>query len=74
MAFTEVDTGGVPLLDPRPRDDDDAVRDGGCGCGGSPAGGVGGRSQNINFPYHVFFHSMYPFSSRLLSNADRYRS
>lgn len=68
------DTGGVPLLDPRLRDDVDAVRDGGVGCGRSPVVGVGGRSQNINLPHHVFFHSEYSFSSRFLSNADRYLS
>jgi hypothetical protein len=73
VAFAEADTGGVPLLDPRPRDDDDAVRDGG-GCGRSPVVGVGGCSQNINLPYHVFFHSVYSLSSLLLSNADRYLS
>jgi len=66
--------GGVPLLDPRPRDDD-AVRDGACGCCDPFVfSGVGGRSQKNSFPYQVFFHSEYSFSSRILSKAARYLS
>lgn len=65
--------GGVPHREPRPREDVDAVREGGGGCC-CAAIAVGERCQNASFPHHVFFHSKYSFSSRLLSNAARYRS
>ena len=64
----------MPLLEPRPREDVDAVLEGG-GLGPVTVGdGVGARSQNISFPYHVFFRTAYSFSSRFLSKIDRYRS
>ena len=62
--------GGVPLREPRLREDVDAVREGGGGCC-CAAVAIGGRCQNISFPHHVFFQSKYSFSSRLLSKAAR---
>jgi len=74
--------GGVPLLDALPRGVFvDEVRDGSAvfvppvvpGAVIDPKE-VGGRSQNINFPHQVLWCSIYSFSSRLRSKADRYRS
>ena len=74
--------GGVPLLDPLPRGVFvDGVRDGSGVFVPPVVPGVvidpkeaGGRSQNIIFPHQVLWRSIYSFSSRLRSKADRYRS
>jgi hypothetical protein len=62
--------GGVPLLDlvsftDETREAPEPVFVG---------AGVGARSQNNNLPYHFLWRSLYSFTSRFLSNADRYRS
>src|SRR5271156_3180637 len=65
--------GGVPLLDPVPLTDETRV--GVKAPEPTPAeAGLGGRSQNNNLPYHFLWRSMYSFSSRFLSKAERYRS
>lgn len=63
--------GGVPLLDPFTDETRVGVKP------PEPAfvgAGVGARSQNNNLPYHFLWRSLYSFTSRFLSNADRYRS
>ena len=62
--------GGVPLLDPFTDETRVGVK--------APepvfVAGVGARSQNNNLPYHFLCRSLYSFTSRFLSNAERYRS
>lgn len=65
--------GGVPLLDPVPFTDETRV--GVKAPEPTPVqAGLGGRSQNNKWPYHFLCRSVYSFSSRFLSNAERYRS
>ena len=65
--------GGVPLLDLVPFTDETRV---GVKAPEPVFGGVGvgARSQNNNLPYHFLWRSLYSFTSRFLSNAERYRS
>lgn len=59
--------GGVLLLDPVAFKDETRV-------GVKAPEPVGGRSQNNNLPYHFLWRSLYSFTSRFLSKAERYRS
>ena len=66
--------GGVPLLDPAPFADDETRVGVKAPEPVVAEAGLGARSQNKNLPYHLLWRSLYSFTSRLLSKAERYRS